>query len=1050
MRIFALLLVCSLPLFAQVDTGGISGVVTDRTGAVIPGAGIRIVQLNTNLETNLQTNEAGFYSAPALRPGNYEVQASKDGFRPQKSQPIDLRVQDRVVMNFQLELGATSSEITVSAAPPLLESETSSLGQVIEDKSIADLPLNGRNFIQLAILGAGTSPAQRTAERDTFIANGARGVQNSYLLDGIDNRNRIMGYDKSSAQIVQPVIDAIQEFKVQTSTFSAEFGQAAGGVVNVSMKSGTNELHGALFEFFRNSELDATPYFQSSGSKPAFLQNQFGATLGGPIVKNRTFFFGSWQSSREINAAPQIGTVPTAGLRQGVFPSRVNDPSNNKQPFPNNTIPASLWDPVSAKLFELYPLPNRPGTVQNFSYNPKERVSSDNYNIKIDHHFGEKDYIFGRISQGWGHNFLPATLPEPANQPPNIYLYPRQVMVSETHTFTPNLVNEFRIGQVFTRNSQDIDGPRLNEQYGIKGTLPEPRIKGLPQFSVTGFSTLGTTGPGDVPIAASGSGNAPVDKSGKVWQLLDNLSWVHGRHTAKFGVDLQRITMFVYATNNARPNFTFNGTYTGNALGDFLLGNINDVSTSEQQVDTIMQRVYSWYVQDDWKVSRTLTLNVGLRYELPMPWVEEFDRQSNFVLDSGPCSLQLVTVADAGRCGVGRGLYRTDRNNFAPRVGLAWQASGKTVIRSGFGVFYGRDEGIGIQRRLPNNPPFVKSARFLGDQTTPAFLLRDGFPADALSLARGGTNVNYWPFDWHTPYVLQWNINVQRELAGNFLAQVGYTGSGAKKLLGVLSLNQAFPGTGNVNARRPYQGWGNIQGYNPYVASTYHSLIGKLERRFSRGMTLLASYTYGHSIDGGANNNDQNDPGPQDVRNLSANKGNSNFDIRHRFVLSGLYTLPFGKSGGSLAPLVRNWQFSGIFSVQTGQPFTIVTSTDPTATGTTARPNRIRDGSLAASERDPQHWFDLTAFVPTGCVCYGNSGRNILRGPGFANVDFGISREFSIRERVRLQFRAESFNLLNHPNFDLPNRVIGNQQAGIISGVVNPERQNQFAMKLLF
>src|SRR5712691_9978101 len=312
---------------AQVDSGGISGVVSDTTGAVIPGARVRIVQENTNVATDLLTNASGFYAHPGTRPGAYRFAATQESFRAERRTGIELRVQDRLEVSFQLEVGTASAEVTVSAAAPLLESETSSLGQVIEEKTITDLPLNGRNFIQLATLGAGTLPSTRTAERDNFISNGARAVQNSYLLDGIDNRNRIMGFDKSSAQIVQPIIDGIQEFKVQTATFSAEFGQAAGGVVNVTMKSGTNSYHGNVFEFLRNSDLDATPYFQPAGGKPLFIQNQFGATLGGPVIRNRMFFFAGWQSSREVNAAPQIASVPTSDTRQGVFPGKVTNPS---------------------------------------------------------------------------------------------------------------------------------------------------------------------------------------------------------------------------------------------------------------------------------------------------------------------------------------------------------------------------------------------------------------------------------------------------------------------------------------------------------------------------------------------------------------------------------------------------------------------------------------------------------------------------------------------------------------------------------------------------
>lgn len=338
MRFLVGFILLSATAIAQVDTGSISGVITDSSGAVIPGVKVQIIQRDTNAEVSILTNGSGFYAAPTLRPGAYVLTVTKDGFRGEKRTGIELRVQDRIELNFQLAVGTATVEVTVSAAAPLLESETSSLGQVVEERSISNLPLNGRNFIQLATLTAGTLPSSRTAERDNFISNGARGVQNSYLLDGVDNRNRILGFDRSSAQTIQPVIDGIQEFKVQTATFSAEFGQAAGGVVNVTMKSGTNSLHGNVFEFLRNSQMDAKPYFQTSGPKPLFIQNQFGATLGGRIIKDRTFFFGSWQSSREVNAAPQVGSVPTAAMRQGIFPGRVNDPYNGKTPFPNSTL----------------------------------------------------------------------------------------------------------------------------------------------------------------------------------------------------------------------------------------------------------------------------------------------------------------------------------------------------------------------------------------------------------------------------------------------------------------------------------------------------------------------------------------------------------------------------------------------------------------------------------------------------------------------------------------------------------------------------------------
>jgi hypothetical protein len=624
-------------------------------------------------------------------------------------------------------------------------------------------------------------------------------------------------------------------------------------------------------------------------------------------------------------------------------------------------------------------------------------------------------------------------------------------MVSESHILSPNVVNEFRFGYVFTHLQQDIDSPRLFDEYGIKGALNEPRIKGLPQFNINSMSGLGTQNTGNSPIPATGSGNFPSEKSGKIYQLLDNLSWIRGRHALRFGVDLNRVTMFVYATNNARPVFAFNGTYTGVGLGDFLLGYVQNINTSaNQQLDTIRQSVYHSYVQDDWKLTQRLTLNIGLRYEVTTPFFEEHDKQSNLVLDQGPCYLQVIQVTDAGRCGVGRALVRTDWNNLAPRVGLAYLASGKTVVRSGFGVFYGRDEDVGINRRLPNNPPWVNLSTFTGSQTVPAALLKNGIPASALAGGGGSTDVNSFPFDGRTPYVIQWNLNLQREVAGGFVAQVGYTGSEAHKLVQTINVNQAYPGTGNVNARRPYQGFSNIQFYSPLGNSNYHALLGKLERRFSRGLSMLASYTYGHSIDDGKSQNDQNDPVPQDMRNLSANRGSSNFDVRHRFVLSGVYQLPFGKGGGPLAMLARDWQLSGIGSAQTGQPFTVTLSVDPTASGATAHPDRLRDGSLPGDQRSVGRWFDTTAFVAPACPCFGNSGRGILAGPAMANIDISLAREFHFTERMRLQFRSEAFNLFNHPNLGLPGTGIGAAGVGVIGSVLNNERQIQMALKLYF
>lgn len=1064
------LLTCCI-LAAQVDTGTISGLVTDKTGAVAAAAQVVLSQEETGSRRELRTNESGFFSASALRPGRYIVVVTKEGFRPMRSTNIEVRVQDRVEQNFELEVGATNAEITVASSAPLLETDTSSLGQVIEEKSINELPLNGRNFIQLATLGAGTLPSTRTAERDNFVSNGARPIQNSYLLDGIENKNRIMGFDKSSAQVIQPIIDSIQEFKVQTSTFSAEFGQAAGGVVNVTMKSGTNAIHGSLFEFLRNSKLDATPYFQpAGGGKPSFIQNQFGATVGGPVIKDRTFFFGSWQSSREVNAAPQIGSVPTAATGAGDFgATRIYDPRTTRANpagagfvrdlFPNNIVPKDRWDPVATKLMTLYPTQNLPGTVRNFYYNPKERVYNDQFNGRVDHRLTDRDSLFGRISWISGENTIPSPLPAPANNFSIANPSSQSLAISETHTFGGTKVNEFRFGYVHTLMKQNLTVPRRFGEFGILGALETDKIKGLPVFNINGFSALGSPGPGNLPIPASGGTNFPIEKFGRIFQFIDNFSFVRNRHTFKAGVDMQAVTMFVYATNSARPNFTFNGVYTqnpqaragsGNALADFMLGFTSASTVSTQQLNKLRQAVMQGFFQDDWKVNNKLTLNLGIRYELSKPWVEATDLQANFVLDSGSCYGQLITVADRGQCGLSRALVHTDGNNFAPRAGLAYQANAKTVVRSGFGVFFGRDENVGITRRLPNNPPFTATTQFTSDQINPSIVLATGFPpgsVDPKSVV--SPELNSFPLDSVLPYVVQWNVNVEREVAG-LLAQVGYTGSEAHKLYSVINVNQAYPGVGAVNARRPFTSYSGIQRYGPVSHSNYHALLAKLERRFAKGVSLLASYTYGHSIDGGPSGNDQNDPGPQDARNLRAQRGSSSFDVRQRFVVSGFWQLPFGQTKGLLGTLARGWQLSGIASAQTGQPFTVTSNTDPTATGTTARPDRLRDGAWPDDQRSVQRWFDTSAFAVPNCICFGNSGRNILRAPGLMNIDLGLSRTFVLRERVRVQVRSEAFNLLNHPNLGLPGTSFGAAGVGIIGSTITPERQIQVALKLYF
>jgi hypothetical protein len=922
-------------------------------------------------------------------------------------------------------------------------------------------------------LGSGTIPAStRTNERDNFVANGARPIQNSYLLDGIENKNRILGFDGSSAQTIQPVIDAIQEFKVQTSNFSAEFGQAAGGVVNVTLKSGTNQVHGSAFDFLRNSQFDARPYFQPpGGSTPLLIQNQFGGTVGGPIRKNQTFFFASWQRSRERSSAPQIATVPTQAMQTGDFGARpIFDPSSTmvipagsgyvRMPFPNNRIPVSNWDPVGARVAALYPLPNLPGTASNHFYNPTERTDGDQYNVRIDNRFSSRDALFGRVSISNVQNALPEPLPQPANDTVIASPTGQSVAIGYTHLFSPSILNEFRFGFMRTRSQEQTVGPRLFEQIGLQGTFNAAEIHGLPNFSVSGLSALGPT-QGVLPIPATGSTNVPIDKWGRVFQFIDSVSWVRNRHTLKMGTEVQLVDGYAHVTSFARPSISFNGVYTqnpqsrgnsGNAYADLLLGLLSSASISTQSTNQIRQWVYQGYIQDDWKVSSKLSLNIGLRYELATPFVEVNDRQANFILDSGPLFGTLVSASNRGNGGLGRALVNTDYNNLAPRFGFAYQATPQTVVRSAFGIFYGRDENLGPAARLTNNPPFFVRTDYVSDQINPIIVLAQGFPSNALDPARvvSPTVISY-PGNYPLPYVMQWNFTVQRQLPAKILLEVGYVGSGARRLYYANSPNTPLPGPGVVNARRPFQNVGSILDYGPFANSSYNALVAKAERRFSNGYSFLASYTWGHSLDTLPNYNDKNDPAPQDPFHLHSNWGSSNFDRQQRLVFSHIYEIPLGKGQNrSLNAIVGGWAVSGIMSLQSGQPFTVTLNFDPSNTGVTGHPDRIRNGALPAAQRDPAYWFDVTAFQAPTSFVFGNSGRGILRGPGQFNLDLGMSRTFSLTERFRLQFRGEFFNLTNTPQFDIPAFTVGATNAGVISALVAPERQLQFALRLSF
>jgi hypothetical protein len=613
---------------------------------------------------------------------------------------------------------------------------------------------------------------------------------------------------------------------------------------------------------------------------------------------------------------------------------------------------------------------------------------------------------------------------------------------------------------------QAYDTQRLFSQYGINGAYNDPTVLGLPTFSVAGLSTLGTTGPGNLPTPATGSGNLPVDKEGRVLVTDENLSWVRGNHTLKFGFDFQEVTLYGYVTLLARPSFSFSGIYTqdpqnpgasGDSFADFLLGQSSFAQDSTRSKTNNRQRIFNGYAQDDWRVTSKLTVNAGLRYELPMPFFETNGHYANVITEPGPEFGQLIQVQNAAQYGYRRSWVDPNYHNFAPRLGFAYQLTPKTVIRAAGGIFYGRDENTAFYYRPGNNPPNFILTNYVSDGIDPNIVLSQGFPAtalDASSVVR--PTVNSFLKHTPTPYVQQWNFNIQQQVGAGFVAQVSYVGSSSHDLEYQINIDQGTPGAGSILLRQPLPQYSAVNVTGPFVSANYESLQGQIERRFSKGLTALAAYTWSHSIDNGPSSaaDDGYDPGPQNPNNLAAGRGNSDFDVRQRFSFSTVYELPFGKgkpflNGNSLGNAVLGgWQLTAIVSAQTGLPITPILSYDPTNTGIIAYPNRIGSGVL--SNPTPNDWFNGSAFVaPTG-YSYGNSGRNILTGPGFHNIDLGLSRRVSLKERASLELRAEAFNLFNTPQFGPPNNTVGVSNTGAITTVINPQRELQFALRFAF
>jgi hypothetical protein len=1102
--IIGLCLLVTLPAVAQVSTGEIEGTITDSSGAAIPNAKVTATNAATNtVVRETITSPDGGYTMTFLPPGTYNMAAESPGFRKTLQNGIELQTNQRARVDFQMQVGRISETVEVAARAPLLESQSSSLGTVIGQQFIGELPLNGRNFVTLALLtpgvnGAGSSvggtimsgtrPDDRRPGTEIF-SNGNRENSNNFLYDGVDNNDRL-----TLSIVLRPGVDAIREFKVQTNLYSADLGRNSGAVVDVVSKSGTNDIHGSVFEFLRNSAMDARNFFNAKGTPfPTFRYNQFGFSLGGPVVvpkyngRNKTFWFVDYEGFRRNLQQFLTGTIPTAGIRNGDFsgePNRIYDPLSTRpdparagsfvrDPFPNNTIPRDRWDPVTAKLLTAYPLPLTSGIVNNYSTNLSQTQNWNQGDVRLDHQFTPNDNFFARWSIQHTETVTPYTFP--AVQIPGVskpvglgnedsFAGPafnpvQHAVASYTKVLSPRLINDLRVGfNRFVLNytaEGAVDGGDLGNELGVKNSNTHPLQSVLPIFSPSGY------------IGTGHSRSLPIFRRENTFQYMDNMTFTVGAHTLKWGANFTRRQITEYQTNRGNGRFNFSPAFTdsrgavagasGNSMASFILGYATLI---EQDFTLAWTGQRGWetglYFADDYHLTKKLTINLGMRWEYYSPFVEVADRIGNF-------DPSTATIKVANRDGVDRraGVNR-DLKDFAPRFGFAYQAHGHTVVRGGFGIFYNPNGNGGASLRLFRHPPFGPIYSISPGDNFVGSRVSDGFPAPpvvdfASAKNPSGGVIGVFP-NFRSAYAQQYNLTVEHEVAPwQLLLKAAYVGNLGRRLGTTIDLNQptASP-IGTVAQKRAYYAINpNLAGITYAVSDglgSYQALQLTSEKRMSHGLAFQLGYTWSHNIDTVGNDFGGGAGTPQDLRcRRPCERGNSSFDIRHRLTIASAYEIPFFRGRGIAHTLMGGWRLNVNAMMQTGLPFNLGLNSSANTNGAGgSRPDRIGDGSLGSDQRTLQRWFDATAFSQPANGLFGNAARNVLFGPGRINFDTSLFKDFEFNERAKLQFRSEFFNIFNTPQFGQPNGTIFNPGVGQITSTVGTPRQVQVALRVVF
>lgn len=1084
-RFIMALLLASGGLFAQAVSSTIAGRVTDPSGGAVPRAKVSVVSEESGVALVVETNEVGLYRAPGLSPGQYRMEVEAPGFQKLVRRGVVLQVSQTLQLDLALKLGSASEIVEVTAAAPVIEAQSSQVGQLVERSMIENMPLPNRAATAMIVLSPGATVISQGGGGENipiFSVGGGRARNQNYTLDG-GNVTNVVGLAVPQQQTSLPM-EAMQEFRVISNNYAAEYGHSTSGVITLSTRSGGNEFRGSLFEYARNDAFDARNFF--AASIPKLRLHQFGGSLGGPVRKNRTHFFASWEQTRQTTGGPSIQTVPTELQKAGDFSRTLNaagalvviyDPAttsgNVRQAFPGNRIPAERIDPVAKAAAAFWPAPNQPGNIagaNNFAANSRPTFDRDIVVARVDHQLRPSDQLMVRYyinnnssaNEGvWGNKDVDpsSSLVEGRTQ---------SILGSYTHLFSPTLIQEVRFGHVRRKNINRSYG--LNADYASRIGLKGVSKVGFPRFNITGYSALGPS--------QNFRLQTPIDDT----QAQGATSYYRGKHAFKMGIEFRRGYNRDDTDTSSSGNFSFTplitglpgvGT-TGNALAAFLLGEVN--SASSVRADVIASRAAYWaaYWQDDWRASERLTFNFGLRWEAGTPRRVDENRMNSFDTRAiNPVSGTPGVVTFAGRNGVPETAWDTDRNNFGPRFGFALRLPGRrnTVVRGGGGIFYG-----------PTTSTIVATAAALGFSTdvslvatqpgiTSAMRLREGFPAvprvpieqlgagfGAVPLGRPTTtSPTFFERSRPMPISFQYNLNIQHELRRNLLLETGYLANLSHHLTASdLTINQVPPdkmGPGNAQLLRPFPQFSGVSVINPPVGnSTYHAWFIKAERRYSQGLTLLAHYTFSKFIDDVASFSEYGDPGSyMDAYNRRLDKSLSGNDVRHRAVLSGVYELPFFRHRGAWTYAFGGWKLGVIAVVQSGPPFTVynLTNTTNAFSAGSLRPDLIGDPRLGADVRNISRWFNPEAFRAPAPYRFGNSPRSVLRGPGINNTDLSLLKIFPIGERWKAEFRGEFFNLPNHTQFGLPGRTLGGPNFAVINSA-RAARTVQLGVRLSF